>query len=223
MSTTAAQLLTPGFLPQARPAPARLVLVTAPAELYAAADTAVQLALKLDSDADATYVALLLSAARRHVERVTGLCLLTQVWRAEFDRLPAGRELELPRAPLALDESDLVVSAVQYLDTAGAVQTWASTNYLQPRPGLSGAFATLVLSENGTWPDVGAFPGALRVTFSAGFGAVDDVPGELRLAVLWLAAWWYEQRIPVTTGGAVAEVPNHLNDILAAHRVAFLA
>lgn len=205
----------------------RLVLVTAPAvEPWLVSDTEVQKHLELDDSSGDDYVTALLKAARTTIERQTGRSLIETVWRAEWDHLPragtyAGaatvRELVLPRAPL------VSVSAITYLDTAGATQTFASGSYtvgpLDPaRPGR------LWLDDDAIWPDLGSFPGALRCTFTAGYGAAATaIPADLRLAVLWLTAWWYEERQPVSVGNITSELPHHLASIVDAYRAESIA
>lgn len=52
------------------------------------------------------------------------------------------------------------------------------------------------------------------------FGGVDQgpVPPPLTFAVLMLAAWWYEQREAALTGGAAAEVPFGVAEIVNVYR-----
>jgi len=221
--------------------PPRLVLVTPPAvEPWLVTDDALTQALKLDSDQDQAYVALVLKAARRYFENITGLCLINQTWKLSFDDLPirqgqfgleyglapsmsrftgpaAGREIRLYRAPLA------TVSWVKYLDENGALQTFDPTNYSVGSAGVSTTFGRLWLNEGADWPSVGSYPGAMQIQFVAGFGsAASDVPEEIRMALLFLAAHWYENRLPANPDGAV-ELPNHLNSLIEMNRLAFTA
>lgn len=209
--------------------PARLTLVTAPAvEPWVATDAEVMQALRLDSDADSALVTLTLKAVRRYFEAITGLCLITQTWRAEFDRLPSGggcfgfggasREIVLPRAPLG------AISLVQYkAPTTGTLTTFDSANYTASGVGNGRSFARLWLNDSASWPDLGNFPGALQITFTAGFGqAATDVPEEVRLALLFLAAHWYENHLPLDVDGAVP-MPLHLESLIEMNRVAFIA
>lgn len=221
--------------------PPRLTLVTAPAvEPWTSTDPEVQQALRLDSDADGDYVNLVLKSARRYWERITGLCLITQTWKVSNDDIPvrqgqfgleyglapsmsrftgaaAGREIQFARAPLQS------VDSFTYLDEAGATQTFASTNYTVGNVGVQTAFGRLWLNQDASWPDTGSFPGSIKITFTAGFGAAaTDIPDEIRLALLYIAAHWYENRLPVT-GDGVAELPHHLDALIASHRVAFIA
>lgn len=218
---------SPARLDPARLDPVRVVVTVAPAvELHLSTDALVTQMLRLDSDADSTYVSHLLAAARKHFEKVTGLALINRTLRADFDRAPAGRapagrELELPLAPLSS------ISSIAYKPdgyTSGSLTTWASSNYAAGTTGHSGAPARLWLAVDASWPELAVLPAALQVTFVAGFGAAaSSVPEEIRLAVLFLAAWWYESRLPVNVGNITSELPHHLNALIESHRIAFIA
>lgn len=204
--------------------PARVTIVTAPAvEPWLVSDAEVDHHVKRDSSEDDAYVTALISAARRHIERLTGLSLVNQTLKATYDRLPSvagvtAREIDLPRAPL------VSIGAVTYLDQNGAAATFSADNYSAVNAGCAGAFGRLALKPSADWPDLGDYRGALSVEFTAGFGsAASAVPADLRLAVLWLAAWWYETRTPVNVGNIVNPLPHHLDALIDAHRVAFIA
>lgn len=221
--------------------PPRLSLATSPAaEPWLATDAEVQQALRLDSDADSALVTLTLKAARRYFEQITGLCLINQQWLVMFSDLPirqgqfgleyglapsmsrftgqaAGREICFPRAPL------LSVDEFKYLDENGVAQTFNAANYTVGNVGVRTALGRLWLNENADWPDVGSFPNALQIKFTAGFGAAGtSLPEEICLALLFLAAHWYENRLPADPDGAVA-LPNHLQSLIEMSRVAFIA
>lgn len=222
--------------------PPRLTLVMAPAvELLQATDDVVTQALRLDPDADDTaYLTMVLTAARKHFERVTGLSLITQQWQVTFDDIPirqgqfglevglapsmaryvgqsVGREISFARGPLQ------TVDLFQYIDSDGATQTFASSNYTVGNVGVATAFGRLWLNDGADWPTIGSYPGAITVKFTTGFGdTAADVPEDVRMAVLFLAAHWYENRLPVSADG-LAGVPQHLNDLIEMHRVSFIA
>jgi uncharacterized phiE125 gp8 family phage protein len=208
------RLLRPAAFPRGLD-PARVTVVTAPTvEPWLVADDEVQQMLRLDSDADSTYITHLIQAARLHLERATGLALVHQTLKATFDRTPAGPTLDLPRAPLSS------ISNIKYLDTDGAEQTFSSSAYSAKDVGVAGAFGRVALNPDYDWPEVGDYRGAFYVTYVAGFGAAATaIPADLRLAVLWLAAWWYEARLPVGAGNGANELPHHLAALIDAHRV----
>lgn len=196
-----------------------MLLVTAPAvEPWTLQDAQVSMALRLDGNYDALYVSLILSAARQYFEQQTGLCLITQTWRACFDAVPPGREVSLPRAPLAS------VTSVAYTDENGAAQTYPQDRYGIGGVSMKGVFGRVRLKSTESWPTLGDVPDALRITFTAGFGAeAAQIPNDIRLAVLLLTAWWYEQRLPVNVGNIVNELPHSLGALLKMYRVTHIA
>lgn len=209
--------------------PARLVEVTAPAvEPWLVTDAEVQHHLRLDSEDDSAYVTLLLKSARKYLERRLGRCFINTELRAEWDHLPRvgtyvgaafARELVLPRAPF------VSVASVQYRETtAGTVTAFSAANYTVGSDLDPATFGRLWLNDTASWPDIGSYPGALRCTFTAGYGeTATTIPEDLRLALLWLTAWWYEERQPVNVGNIVNALPAHLEALIDQHRVAALA
>lgn len=206
---------------------ARLIRVTAPTVEAITVDELREYA-RVDSKAEARTMGLIAKAAREYYEKITGLALLQQTWRLELDRAPLGTTIDLPRAPLlavaAGDDPAVVVNGITYIDSAGATRTISSDDYVAPRAGVAGAFVPLALDPDASWPDLGSYPGALRIEFNAGFGTTaETVPEEIRLAVLMLAAWWYESRLPINIGNIVNPLPTHLDSLIEMHRVAFVA
>lgn len=204
--------------------PVRVSIVTPPAvEVALVADDLVQQMLRLDGTTDAAYITHLIAAARRYFEQQTGLALINQTVKASFDRIPANRHgnlrhLELPRAPL------VSVTSVNYIDDAGTAQTLSASAYAVGNVGVDSAFGRVSLKPDFSWPDLGDYPGAFSITFVAGYGAAATaVPEGHRYAILALAAWWYEQRLPVNVGNIVNAVPHHLDALIEQARLAFVA
>lgn len=161
---------------------------------------------------DVTDDALLqgyIAAARRAVERHTNRALVSQTWDVKFDAWPADDRLRLPLAPLSS------VTSISYVDEAGDSQTWAASNYRvvapagpQARPGL------VELGYEKTFPSVRAIADAITVRIVAGYGASwNDVPEDLRLAILILVAEFYANPGRTITGTIVNEFPT-LREIL---------
>jgi uncharacterized phiE125 gp8 family phage protein len=111
------------------------------------------------------------------VESFTGLSLVTR--NARFtDAWPHCGALMLPAWPLTVTE-------VRALTTEGVATTMAASQWRlrdDSRPAV-----VSVLSRP-------AGAATIEVRFTAGFGAPAEVPAALRLAVLSLAAQWYDTR-----------------------------
>jgi uncharacterized phiE125 gp8 family phage protein len=204
--------------------PVRVTIVTPPAvEIALEADDLVQQMLRLDGSTDAAYVTHLIAAARKYFEQQTGLALIHQTVKATLDRIPANRHgnlrhLDLPKAPL------VSITSVNYIDEDGADQTLTAAAYTAGNIGVDGAFGRVSLKPDYSWPDLGEYPGAFSITFVAGYSAAATaVPEGHRYAILALAAWWYEQRLPVNVGNIVNPVPHHLDALIEQARLAFVA
>jgi len=138
--------------------------------------------LAVTHSADDALIGSLIKSARRHVEHVTGLRLITQTWEAVFDRFPDG-PLQLAGWPLQS------VTAVEYLDENEAAQTLASSAYVVDeyrRPGW--------ISPVDSWPATQDTYNAVVVTFVVGYGDADDVPDDLIAAIKMILAGLYANR-----------------------------
>ncbi|QUJ77962.1 head-tail connector protein [Sulfitobacter albidus] len=125
-----------------------------------------------------------LRAALAAVEARTGKALMAREFTQSVGELRGAEALNLAVAPVT------VIASVTLVSRDGAEQTVSPDIYWLERDGhtpkLRAAAACLPGPERG---------GALRVRFLAGFGAeFDDLPADLRQAVLMLAAHYYEYR-----------------------------
>lgn len=146
------------------------------------------------TDEDAWF-ANTISAARLKVEGDTGRQVMQATYELWLRRCPCDAIVP-PRAPLV----DVV--SVKYLDQAGDLQTWASSNYVVLAP--SGDRAPLGRIERAyavTWPIVRDQANAVRVRFRAGYADADLVPADLKHAMLLLIAHWDVNREAVLTTG----------------------
>lgn len=184
-----------------------LTLVTPPAAEPLSVEEA-QAWLRLDPSVDAVLIEGLCRAARRKAERDYGRAFVTQTWRATFDFFPGyggweylrevmpdPRTIVLPKAPLQ------AVTLVEYYDFAGVLQTLASTVYdvdATTDPGR------LSLAQFQIWPIIRMRRGAVRIAFTAGYGAAADVPDPIKLALKMMVSQWYEHR---GEDGATDKVP----------------
>lgn len=142
----------------------------------------------------------LLTAARRHVETVTGRALYQQTWDAKFGAFPSDDDgIWLPKAPLQS------VTSVTYLDANGASQTWSSASYTVDAPSGPHAQRGRLYPKYGVvYPTTQDVPNAITVRFVAGYGTTAaTVPEELRLAIALLVGHWFENREASTAGGVV--------------------
>lgn len=162
----------------------RLKLVTAPtSEPVSVEDLKTHAVIDTSSDDD--LLADMIGIAREQVEEETGRALMTQTWALTLDRFPP--IIYAPKPPLSS------VSSITYVDTAGETQTWSSDEYLvdassHHKPGR------ITTAYGYSYPSVRSQPGAVTVTFIAGYGAAGDVPKQLKQAIMLLVGAMYEHR-----------------------------
>lgn len=134
--------------------------------------------LRLDTSDDALLMSLI-SAARLTVEAQSGLKLINQHWRMLSDTWPS-EYLALPLRP---------VNHIKSIGLTGSRKTLPDTAYdLQQ----AGSVSTLIMSAvDLPRPQQKRF--GVQIDMTAGFGSEPDaVPADLRLAVMTLAAHWYD-------------------------------
>jgi uncharacterized phiE125 gp8 family phage protein len=167
--------------------------------------------LRVDHSADDGLIEALIGAAREAIEAETSRSLLSTAWEKRFRKLPLIDDaLVLPRAPL------LTVSAVTYIDTAGATQTLNPATYVVDAPsGPHAGFASLRQAYNASWPSLQDEPNAVRVAFTAGYAVV---PAALRAALLLVLGELYANREASLVGVTVNENPAVLR-LLAPFRI----
>ncbi|SFZ85879.1 phage conserved hypothetical protein, phiE125 gp8 family [Devosia enhydra] len=165
--------------------------------------------LRLDGEGEDGLVATLVTAARIHVEAVTGRALIAQSWRLVRDAFPANRIVPLPIGPL------ISLEAITAYDGDGVAQAVPLAGIMPesgshpPRLFLPRLLAQPPLRERQ----------GLEIDFIAGFGeAPEDVPEGLRLALLRLVAHWFENRDAVILAGSGSIVPMGIDTLLTPWR-----
>jgi uncharacterized phiE125 gp8 family phage protein len=163
------------------------------------------------SDTDA-QIQNAIRASRRYIERHYGLALLTQTLVLIRDGFPCGW-IEL-RPPVQS------VTSVVYLDAAGASQTWSSAFYVVDKDSEP---ARLASGIGVAWPTTAWLPGAVKVTYVAGWTTPELVPDEIRQALLMLVAHYYADREAVFTGSISKEVEFGVRDLMEHYAPVLLA
>ena len=195
---------------------------------------------RVDVTDDDALITSLIGAARRYVERETGLALMTQTWTAVIDRWPEGEgqglggpwwdgvrqlptsfvtpttTIEIPKRPFQ------AVTQIRLKDAYGTFTTVSADVYYSEVSDYRGRVSR-VLGQ--IWPVIiMAQSGAIEITFTAGFDASPyaGVPEDLKTAVKMLVKHWYDAREPIMDG-TVAKVPLHVGEVLRYWRPARLA
>ena len=159
--------------------------------------------LRLEAGDD-DLLASLISAARMTIEAQSGLRLMQQKWRILIDEWP--QEI-LP----------LAIRPVREIGSIGLV----GTKFVLPTGGYElqqvGERAVLhIVTNDLPQPKQARF--GIRIDLTAGFGPTyDAVPQDLRLAVLSLAAHWYDLEDWTQSYGGHA-MPNNIAMLVDNHR-----
>lgn len=183
-----------------------LLLITPPAsEPVSLAEAKAHLRLQI-SDDDATITSLI-AAARRMIEKRHGLALLPQDWAMFADAWPEDGIFQIPLWP---------VSAVESLISFGEDDTASTIDPAHYVLDTASRPARVALRQGRDFTPPGRRINGLKLSFTAGF---DDVPAEIRQALLITVADWYQNRGD-EQGGAL---PVAALEALAAYRNTRLA
>lgn len=162
--------------------------------------------LKIDNTAEDGLITTLIGAARLHVEGVTGKALLAQSWRVVLDDWPDNGVVKLPVSPL------ISVTGITAVDDHGGSHDIALAQFLSEPDRL------IVPRVVVGMPMLQERQG-LEIDYVAGFGTEpEDVPADLRQALLGLVAHWYEHRDAVIVAGSGAVVPSGFDRAVAGYK-----
>lgn len=171
--------------------------------------------LRVDDTADDSYITALIVAARLYAEKQTKRALITQTWDMRIDQFSyfSRREIIVPLPPLQS------VTYIQYVDTAQATQTLATSVYVvdiyQKPARIYPAFAQY-------WPATLPLQNSVTIRFIAGYGADGSfVPMTIIQGMLLLISHWYENREPIIAerGVTPAEIPMTVDALLGTETV----
>jgi uncharacterized phiE125 gp8 family phage protein len=166
--------------------------------------------VRMDDTGEDALLATLITAARLHVESVTGQALLSQGWRLVLDCWPGDRAVPLPVAPA------LSLTAITVYDAADAATVLPLAGVLLDG---KGAPPRLFLPASLTPGVVLRERQGLEIDYVAGYGAdAADVPADLRQAVLLLVGYWFENRDAVAIAGSGALAPSGFDLMVAPYK-----
>lgn len=177
-----------------------MLTVTTPPTGYPVSLDEMKQQLRVDDGADDPLIQSYIAAATQHVENAIGRALLTQGLTLTLNRFPAchARPIELVRGPVQVDAG----VTISYTDSDGAAQTLAD---IQISPSFAGADVFPAVGES--WPATQyGKADAVRVVYTAGYGAAADAPQPIRQAIMLLASDFYERRAETITGTIVGKL-----------------
>jgi uncharacterized phiE125 gp8 family phage protein len=168
----------------------------------------------VDHEDHDAYIQSLIDTTTAHLDGYSGIlgrCLVTQTWRVALARWPRDRCIRLPFPNAA-------PTGLVYADADGVDQTLDAALWSGYTDALGGF---VQLKKAFTAPAVDADRlDAIRVTFTAGYGAAADVPAAIKHAMKLMIGHFYENREEVAVGQSlfVAQIPVGADRLLAPYR-----
>jgi uncharacterized phiE125 gp8 family phage protein len=146
--------------------------------------------LRVDQADEDDLIGALITSVRQAAEHEMQRTLITTTWELVTDSFPDALRLEMPKI--------LSVSSVKYLDAAGTQQTLSPADYLVDTDSQPGY---VVPAYGKTWPTTYSQINAVRVRYTAGYGAAaTDVPQSIRNWMRLQLEHFYRNRGAVISG-----------------------
>lgn len=161
--------------------------------------------LRVEDDADNTYITNLITAARQTAEEYTHRQLITATYTYYLNKFYS--RIELPRPKLQS------VTTLKYYDTSGNQQTLTEdTDYTVVTSSEPGYIVPYYCTS---WPSTRDIPDVIEIIFKAGYGnAASSVPMAIKQAILLIIGDLYENRETVITGTIISKFPRTVESLL---------
>lgn len=188
-------------------------VITPPTE-YPLTLAEVKAHLRVDHTDEDTMITAYLAAATAHAEKFMGRALITQTLELVLDSF-YDAQIMIPMPPLQS------VVSVRYDDAAGDEQTLVeNTDYVVDTASQPG----WVVAVDETWPTTIDTVNSVRIRFIAGYATADsppveNVPFDIKAAILLMTGSLYEHRETMIAGVSVAMMPWSAEQLLRQHRV----
>jgi uncharacterized phiE125 gp8 family phage protein len=187
-------------------------LVTAASELPVSL-TEIKTLLRITGSDDDTLLTLLITTATDQAERYTRRDFVTKTYityRDYFEDI-----IELRRSPL------IAITNIYYDDISNVNTLLSSATYTTV---FDPAYSRIKLAPTYIWPQVFNKEQAVRITFTAGYGAAASVPSAIKLAISMMVANLYENRGDCGTaeagcGPCATGIPSGARGLLDSYRI----
>lgn len=186
-----------------------LKLITPPTDEPVTA-TEVKLQCRISSADEDALLATYIKAARERAEALTGLVFVSQTWELALDAFPDG-EILLPAPPVS------AINSISYYDADGVLQVMAAADYVLDNYGTQRHWA--IPAPAVEWPSTIDAANAVRVSFTAGYGAASDVPAGIRSWILAAVGSMYAQRETIQIGNGDIKGVEFLDGLLDPFKV----
>jgi uncharacterized phiE125 gp8 family phage protein len=185
----------------------RAVRITGPTVLPITLEQAKRhLALPLSEPGHDPYIEDLIEFARDQWELDTGEAVVSSSYTQSYYCWPAAGVMLL-RRPVSS------ITHIKYYDTAGSLQTLASSNY---RLATNTPTPMVIWDDEATLPILDDRPEAVVVTYIAGVASAALVPPTVRQALLVAMTHAFEHR-GIVTAGSWSEVPKGYESLVRHH------
>ncbi len=182
--------------------------VTTAATTYPVSLTEAKSHLKVDTNADDTYIESIIKAATQLSEEYTNRFFIDTVvtqYASDF------KEIE------TLFKSKVsAVTHVKYYDSNNTLQTLSATVYDEQ---LNYEPAQIQLADGQSYPAFTKRNDAVEVKYTVGYGAASDVPEIIKQAILLTIGNFYSNRESVIVGRMVSELPQNSKWLLDTYKV----
>tara|TARA_R110002073_G_scaffold68128_3_gene169212 strand:+ start:6418 stop:6939 length:522 start_codon:yes stop_codon:yes gene_type:complete len=161
--------------------------------------------LKVDDVNSDAEILSLIGTATDHAEKMCNRPFISRTFESTMDKFPDC--IELNQNPVQS------VDSVEYVDTDGATQTLAATEY---KVDLGNKFrkARIVEAYGKSWPSIRREINSVTVTYTAGYGADwNAVPDTIKTVIMYLVNHYFINR------GSEGEVPPMIAMLLENERV----
>lgn len=142
--------------------------------------------VRLYTDEDDFLIRDLILAAQCHAELFQRRLFITRAATMYLDGFPT--EIRPIFSPL------VSVETIKYIDEDGVMQLLGPANYrvdTDTEPGR------ITIAYDCNWPETRNVTNAVVIEYTAGYGEADDVPGDIKSALLLLVGHLYENRSAV--------------------------
>ena len=175
--------------------------------------------LRISVNDDDQLILAIIKSVRDILERTMRRQFVTATYTLSLDEFPsanvssgfsAGRFITLPRPPLQS------VTSIVYFDSDNVLQTLATTVYgvdTKSEPGR------IYLKSGQSWPSTYDVPGAVTITYKAGWTSANLIPPSILSAMYLYIGHLYEHREAAISLHVPQEIPFGLKTLIWLNRV----
>ena len=196
------------------------------------AEAKLQLGIGAAETAFDTLINAYIAAATANAEAVTGLRIMPQVVKLVLPAFPDKKKLidlittqietEVKREPVDLIAAPVKsITTVAYTDENGEAQTLTGggTNYWSLGLDQQTLYPFVIPERVAGWPStLKGKPDAVQITMVAGYDSADDVPGDIKVAILMRISSLFDSRGESTVGTIVSQNLNTMHTMLSPYK-----